>query len=167
MVNKKIALVIIFILLSLAIAGCGNNELMQPPLERDRYNTGGKLTFEYDEISKVATFGGEGEVVQFYNQDIARGFNEKGCRVGVQISVPKIKDYKRGSAVVNGTKMSAQDYIFLSGEQNLIASFYPIVSEKNRNITINIKWQDDKKEQTYHIIVKPGTFFMSEQDLAR
>ncbi len=163
---RRFSLCVLLVMVTIFFVGCKDKNLPQPSLERDRYNTGGNLTFEYDEISHLATFGGEGEVVQFYNEDITKGWTEKGCRIGVQILVPKeAKDYKSGSAALGNNKLTANDYLNEIGE-NKVAVFYPIVDEEHKDITLKITWQDGKIEQTYHIHIKAGTIFMKEEDRA-
>ena len=64
-------ILIVFLLFScIFFVGCKDKNLTQMPIMQDIYKTGGNLTFNYDEISHVATFGGEGEVIQYYQKDI-------------------------------------------------------------------------------------------------
>ncbi len=162
----KSTLTIILVLVCLFMCGCKDKNLIQPTMERDNYNTGGNLTFVYDEISHLAIFGGEGEVVQFYQEDIAKGWKEKGNRIGFQIFVPKgVKDYKSGCAYWNGEKLNPDDYITLQEGQNLVASFQPLVDKNKDKYDLKIVWEDGKNEQMYNIVIASGTFFMNEVDL--
>ena len=68
----KMSAVVLILLASLMLSGCNNKSIAQPILERDNYNTGGNITFVYDEIAHVATFGGKDEVLQYYEEDIAK-----------------------------------------------------------------------------------------------
>ncbi len=162
----KSTFIILLLLLSLSMCACKDKNLNQPFLERDKYNTGGNLSFVYDKISHVATFGGQGEVIQFYDEDIAKGWNEKGNRIGFQLLVPKeVKDYKSGSANLNGEKLSPDDYIDIQEGQNLVATFRPIVYNNQERYTLKITWEDGKNEQIYNIVIDSGTFFMEEQNI--
>lgn len=162
----KYSFVTMLVMVCLLLSACNDKNMLQPSLERDNYNTGGNLTFVYDEVSHVATFGGEGEVIQYYDEDIAKGWKEKGNRIGFQIPLPKGSvDYKSGSAYFDGNKLLLDDVVKLHEGQNLIATFQPIVSKDKENYTLKITWEDGKNEQIYHIIIAPGTFFMDPQNI--
>lgn len=160
----KSSLIALLIFTSLIFCGCDKKLFLQPILTRDNYNTGGSLTFVYDEQSHVAYFGGVGEVVQYYEMDIAKGWTEKGCRVGVSLTIPsQVKDYKSATAKINGKEFNSNDFIVEINEETAIAQFQPIVSEDNRIINIKITWTEDSQAQEYKIIIKEGTLFMSEE----
>ena len=159
----KSAFAILLVFASLFLYGCNKKEFSQPLLARDKYNTGGNLTFFYDHQAHIAYFGGEGEIVQFYQEDIAKGWTEKGCRVGVSMSIPNdLKGYKSATAKVNGKELSSNDFIVEIGDQTAIAEFQPIVSEDNRIIDIKITWEEESQPQEYKIIIKEGTLLMEE-----
>lgn len=159
----KSTLAIILICVSLFVYGCDKKSFSSIILTRDNYNTGGNLTFSYDQQSQVAYFGGEGEVVQFYQEDIAKGWTKKGCRVGVSMTLPaELDDYKSATAKINGEELNSNDFIVEIDEQTNIAFFQPIVSEEKRVIEIEITWAKDSQSQEYKIIVKDGTLFMNE-----
>lgn len=162
---KKIKLIsILFILPCLILGGCQNKTFEYQLLQRDNYNTGGNLTFVYDEISHTAIFGGDGETVQFYSKDIAKGWDKEGCRVGVQIPLPNdVEDFKSGSAVLDGKKISAQEFVIHSDETTpQYALFQPLVSKEKSQINLKVTWQDGFEEQSYLIIIKEGTEFMQQ-----
>lgn len=159
----KSFVIILLLVVSLSFCGCKDKNLSQPILERDIYNTGGNLSFYYDEVAHVATFGGEGEVIQYYNEDIVKGWVKEGNRIGFQVPVPKeVRDYKSGSAVLDGEKLLSNDYISIQEGQNLIAIFQPIVKKDKINYTLKITWEDGKNEQLYFIVIAPGTIFMEK-----
>lgn len=160
----KICLVAIFCVVCLSFAGCKDKSLPQPEIERDIYNTGGNLTFVYDKVSHVATFGGEGEVIQFYKQDIVRGWNEDGNKIGFQILLPKVKEYRSGQANLDGKKMLPNEYVIGEGE-SLVAQFYLPVWEGKNTYNLKVIWDEGKDEQFYTIKIKEGTLFMTEGDL--
>ena len=110
----KISAVVLILFASLMLSGCNNKSIAQPILERDNYNTGGNITFVYDEVAHVATFGGKDEVLQYYEEDIAKGWTESGNRIGIKLSLPQnLKDYKSGKANFDGQKLMPDDYISL------------------------------------------------------
>lgn len=159
---KKLLVIATVIASVFTFAGCQDKTANVSPLTRDNYNTGGNLTFEYDEIAKTAYFGGEGEVVQFYGEDIAKGWNDEGCRVGVMLALPKeVSEYKSGSATLNDNKLTPNDYIITSEGQQY-AIFQPIVSAENRIVDLKITWQEGYTETTYKIIIKDDTIFMEK-----
>lgn len=156
---RKLFLISTIFLCCFAFCGCGEKTFAYSSLSRDFYNTGGLLTFVYDEYTKTAFFGGEGEIVQFYNADIAKGWEDAGCRIGVKISIPNsLKEYKSATAKVNDEEYTYSGFIF-EDEPNY-AVFQPIVSDEINQITIKIKWTENSKEQIYSLIVKEGTIFM-------
>lgn len=159
--KKKFALILLAIPL-LLMGGCNEKTFDYSALERDNYNTGGNLTFVYDQITRTATFGGEGETVQFYSQDIAKGWEEEGCRVGVQLLIPKeVKDYKSATAVLDEDKLTAEDFVVQIGDEPQYALFQPIVSQEKSQVELKITWQEGYKEQTYLIVISDGTNFMT------
>ncbi|MBO5394700.1 MAG: hypothetical protein J6A28_02210 [Clostridia bacterium] len=147
------------IFITLFCAGCGDKEFSYNRIERDAYNTGGSVSFEYDEYSHTAYFGGEDEFLEWYEIDIAKGWNEAGNRVGIKIFMPfEVDDYKSATAVVNEEKLEYDDFI-VDGD-NKYALFQPLVSEENNNISIKIKWEDSANEQVYNIVIRRGTNFL-------
>lgn len=145
------------------LSGCQDKTFDYQIMRRDIYKTGGNISFIYDEVSRTAIFGGEGETVQFYESDIAKDWQEAGCRVGVQILVPnEVDDFKSGSAVLDGQKIEAQDF-FVEEEDGInYAVFQPLVSKEKSHLQLKIIWQDGFEEQTYNIVVKEGTAFMEK-----
>lgn len=159
---KKYILISIFAFLIFTMTGCGQQNLSYSPLYRDTYNTGGDLTFVYDENTHTASFGGEGEAIQFYNEDIAKGWKTAGNRVGVKLYVPKdAKNYQSASATIGDEKFEGGSFLkTINEEGSSVAEFYPIVNENDKLITLKISWEDDTNEQIYNIVVKEGTYFM-------
>jgi len=158
---KKLTILFVLFIIPFVLSGC-NKTLSYQMIERDNYNTGGNITFVYDVISHTATFGGEGETIQFYSQDIAKGWSEEGCRVGIQITVPKeVNDFKSGSAVLGKEKLTAEDFYLKTGDEKInYAIFQPIVSKEKSQVELKITWQEGFEEQLYHIVIKEGTLFM-------
>lgn len=154
-------LTIFMVLPMLFLIGCGDKSLEYSLIQRDDQNIGGNLTFDYDSVTHVATFGGEGETVEYYNEDIARGFNKAGNRVGIKLSAPSsIKDYNTGSALVGEEKIvGGIFYRQVNNEKVSEAVFYPLVDENNRKIELKITWEDGTAEQTYIILIRKGTKF--------
>ena len=151
------------LILMLCMGGCGKKEFLQPEIYRDVYNTGGNLSFDYDNITKAAVFGGKNEVVQYYDKDLARGWDKEGNRIGIQIIVPKnVKDVSSGSAELNGKEYLSKDYIKKIND-TYYALFQPLVNGDKMDINLKITWQEGCKEQQYFIKIKEGTLFMSKQ----
>ena len=108
---RKLSL-LIFIICVGFIAGCGGKSFVQPKLSRDVYNTGGNISFYYDNITNAAIFGGNGEIIQYYEPDVAKGWEEGGNRIGIQIVLPNsVKDASSGSAELNGKDYTSKDYL--------------------------------------------------------
>lgn len=157
---KKFSNIVLMFLICLILTGCQSKNLPYSTISQDNYNTGGELTFVYDEITHTAHFGGEGEVVQYYKANIAKGWTEEGCRVGIIINLPaNIDDFSSGKTKIGDKEVSADEYIIQEND-NIYAIFQPVVSEENRVITLEITWQDGIALQTYTIVIENGTLFM-------
>lgn len=160
---RKFLLLLVVTMSIFTFCGCQDKLIPQSVLTQDNYKTGGNLTFVYDEYSHTAFFGGEGEVIQYYSEDITKGWTAEGCRIGVMLAVPKeVDEYKSGSATLNGEKLSPNDYMITLDNQTYYALFQPIVSKDKPEIDLKITWQDGTMEQTYKIIIKEGTIFMDK-----
>ncbi len=148
------------------LTGCGKSNFDYSNVTRDEYNTGGNLTFVYDDVAHVATFGGEGQVIQYYEADITKGWLDAGNRVGIQILAPSgVKNFetstaKIGDEVIKGDKF----YKRINGENSNIAQFFPILSENNREIAIKITWEDNSEEQTYYVVAHEKSIFMKSNE---
>ena len=161
---KYLRLFILFMLPIFLLSGCGETKLNYSIIERDSKNIGGDLTFEYDSISHNAYFGEKGESVEYYQIDIAQGFLEPGNRVGIKLYAPVgVKEFDSGRATLGDEKFEGGEfYQSVNGVKTGEAIFYPLVSEKNRNIELKITWQDGTEEQIYHIIIKENVLFEDE-----
>ena len=158
---KKI-LLFLSIFLLIFISGCGDKQASYSMIYRDQYNTGGDISFSYDNITHTAYFGGENEVIQCYNSDIAKGWKDDGCRVGVRIVAPiKLTNPLSGEATVGNEKFeNGSFYKIINGELSNIAEFYPLVSQENSDVEIKIIWQDGIQEQIYKVHINEGTVFL-------
>ena len=77
---KKLYILAIFLLLPL-LCSC-QHSLAFGSIERDQHQIGGNLSFVYNPDSQTATFGGEGEVVQFYGVDLTKA----GKKLAVELA---------------------------------------------------------------------------------
>ena len=143
------------------LAGCGENVFSYGVVSRDSYNTGGNLSFEYDSLSHTAYFGGEGEVLQWSVNDVAKGWMEKGARVGLKIVPPtNLDDPKSVSAILDGNSLEYKD--FYRSDNNQYAEFYPVVQKDGQMIELKIKWQESAAQQTYNIVIRKGTVILTD-----
>ena len=156
--------IVFFALMTLILTGCGDKSLDYVTVTRDNFNTGGNLSFEYDALSHTAYFGGEGEVVEWQEASIVRGFDRAGNRVGVKLVAPSfVSDFSSGSAIVGDEKLEGGEfYQSVDGKTSPTAQFYPLVSEESRVVTIKIIWQEGVQEQVYTIVIREGTTFLGE-----
>lgn len=157
----NIFLLMILILTAFLSVGCSDRELDYAQIQREDENIGGDLSFEYDSQAHIAFFGGQGEVVSYYDEDIARGFKEAGNRIGIKLYAPKgIDDYQSGQAKLGNEELNGGMF-YTTVNQNYTgeAVFYPKVDENNTKIEIKIIWQAGTKEQRYMIVIREGTTF--------
>lgn len=143
------------------VCACGEQklEISSATLSRDPAKTGGaNLSFYYNEQTKVATFGGQGEVIEYYSEDETLG-RTGGCRVGVKIEAPKdLKDFSGATLSFNG-RLYDNTQMFESDTKNIY--IYPIVSQDNTKNVVEIIWNANAKPQTYIIEIAQGTNFSS------
>ncbi len=158
---KKIIIIIFISLISFVLIGCGNHTLEYSSVYRDDYKTGGNIDFEYQPLSRTIIFGGEGQVIQYYDKNIVKGWTEEGNRVGFKIIPPKgLDNYQSGYAIIDNKKILSDEF-YKSNEDNqdYIAQFFPIVREDKKEVIIKIIWQDGVDAQIYHLVIKEGTIF--------
>lgn len=127
--------------LPLLLTGCGQ-KLTEFNVMRDSYSTGGNISFSWDNEAKIAYFGGENEVIQYYEQDIAKGFLKAGNRVGIKL-VPseKINDlgsltFKIGKEEINGENVATK-----IDDEVTYFQLFPIVESAGQKIEIKIEYK--------------------------
>lgn len=164
--RKKCNFLAFFIcfLMIFTLFGCNNKEIDYATLKRDDANIGGSLTFVYDSSAHIAYFGGENQVVQYYDANVLNN-NTAGCRVGVKIIAPTdIKDFSKATLIMNKIEYTEGSFLeTVDGEIQNFANIYPVVSPDANKIKFIIKWGDKIKEQEYEIIIVEGTLFMNEK----
>jgi hypothetical protein len=152
-------------LLSLMLVACGCSKNMEPyaTVTRTPDNTGGSnLSFSYNTDTHTAWFGGEGETIDYYAENLSIG-RSAGNRVGITITAPEeittfdgfkltIYDDKVYEGLNDNGKPTAFD-----GENYMY--IYPLVSAEQKEVSIKIKWNNDTAEQEYFVKVKDGTSF--------
>ena len=160
---KKFKVFVVFLLVfPLIMVGCGDFAVGNADIIRDSEMTGGTLSFEYNKDTREIFFGGEGEVIQFYEADILKGWNESGNRLGIIMQAPsEVTEFETGTLTMQGQSLSAENfYRTVNGEKIGEVVLYPLVKENEKEIEIKITWQDGTKEQVYKIIIKNGTQLM-------
>lgn len=161
--KKKVytILALLLVVTSLTI-GCGR-EYTYGRVERDSAQTGGSLSFVYDETTHTATFGGEGEVIAFYPEEPSIN-RAKGNRIGFKIYAPcDVKDFSKAKLSFQGTEYNGGSFMHSVYEQNMnYFVLTPLVSEDNKNFDVKVTWTQEAKEMIYHIVIADGTKFASE-----
>ena len=143
------------------LSGCGGKSVAYSFIEQDAYHTGGNITFVYDHISHTAYFGDKGEFIEYYDEDIAKGWREEGNRIGFKIALPQnVDDYMSATAIIDGKEMSYDQFIV--GEEVKYALFQPIVNKETSLLIIKIRWESSAKEQIYNIVIREGTGFINK-----
>ena len=160
MKKLPVLILIIFIGIGLVLSGCGEKTFAYSRIYRDDYLTGGDLNFKYDERTHTAYFGGENQVVQYYEPDIAKGWKDAGCRIGIKIYLPSdVEDYQSGQVEINGNKLENDKIV---NEEGGYLQLFPLVSENEQDFQIKIIWQDGTQEQNYYVYIEKGTIFMGK-----
>jgi len=154
-------LIVIFIFLPILLIGC-SEKLPYAEVNRDSENVGGSISFDYDKDLGIITIGGENEQIQYYKEDIAKGWEESGNRVGIKFTAPvKVKEYETGTLSYQGKTISSGDfYREINGQKIGEVVVYPLIKDINKDIEIKITWQDGIEEQTYKLKIAKGTTLM-------
>lgn len=142
------------------IGGCGQS-LPQMSIERDNYLTGGNLTFVYDEASRTAFFGGENEVIQYYDIDISKGFLKEGNRVGLKL-IPNEEINDIGSLTFKFGKeeIKGEDAVTKINDKTAFFQLFPIIKNAGEKIEISIEYKGQKCK--YFVEVNSKTILMEK-----
>ena len=159
---KKV-LLIFLILLSIVSTACGTKIYSSATITRDEANTGGDISFIYDEHTKNIYFGGEGEYIQFYSANEVSGL-DAGYRVGIKVIAPsEVKNLDDTVLEVNGT--SYTDFLEkIEGQEQNYFYIYPTFSEDSRETNFKITWNKNAKPQSYKIILNEKTNFLKSEE---
>ncbi len=158
---KKV-LLIFLILLSIVSTACGTKIYSSATITRDEANTGGDISFIYDEHTKNIYFGGEGEYLQYYSADEVKGLDE-GYRVGIKVTAPsEVKDLEDAVLEINGNKYNDFFEKIESQPQNYFY-IYPTFSEETKEINFKITWTQMSKPQKYKVVLNEKTKFLESK----
>ena len=158
---KKV-LLIFLILLSIVSTACGTKIYSSATITRDEANTGGDISFIYDEHTKNIYFGGEGEYLQYYSADEVKGLDE-GYRVGIKVIAPsEVKNLEDAVLEINGNKYNDFFEKIESQPQNYFY-IYPTFSEKTKEIKLKITWTQMSKPQKYKVVLNEKTKFLKSE----
>ncbi len=158
---KKV-LLIFLILLSIVSTACGTKIYSSATITRDEANTGGDISFIYDEHTKNIYFGGEGEYLQYYSADEVKGL-DAGYRVGIKVIAPgEVKNLDDTVLEMNGNKYNDIFEKIENQPQNYFY-IYPTFNEKTKEINFKITWTQMSKPQKYKVILNEKTKFLKSE----
>ncbi|HIT62358.1 MAG TPA: hypothetical protein IAC38_02770 [Candidatus Caccovivens faecavium] len=158
---KKV-LLIFLILLNIVSTACGTKIYSSATITRDEANTGGDISFIYDEHTKNIYFGGEGEYLQYYSADEVKGL-DAGYRVGIKVIAPsEVKNLEDAVLEINGNKYNDFFEKIESQPQNYFY-IYPTFSEKTKEIKFKITWTQMSKPQKYKVVLNEKTKFLKSE----
>ncbi len=158
---KKV-LLIFLILLSIVSTACGTKIYSSATITRDEANTGGDISFIYDEHTKNIYFGGEGEYLQYYSADEVKGL-DAGYRVGIKVTAPgEVKNLDDTVLEMNGNKYNDIFEKIENQPQNYFY-IYPTFSEKTKEINFKITWTQMSKPQKYKVVLNEKTKFLESE----
>lgn len=155
---RKIALGMCFLMI-FCLFGCGK-DVESAKISRDDERVGGSLSFVYDKKERLISVGGEGEVLQYSDGNIEKGFAE-GNRVGLKVTCPDIDlNLENSKLMMNGRTYSVGDfYQTVDGQKQRFFNIYPAFSQDDRVVFFSVVWDSNIKEQKYKIEVVDGTIF--------
>ena len=155
-------LLIFLILLSIVSTACGTKIYSSATITRDEANTGGDISFIYDEHTKNIYFGGEGEYLQYYSADEVKGL-DAGYRVGIKVTAPgEVKNLDDTVLEMNGNKYNDIFEKIENQPQNYFY-IYPTFSEETKEINFKITWTQMSKPQKYKVILNEKTKFLESK----
>lgn len=159
----KIAVVMLFVAVSIFSFGCGKKEVGSAKITRDDARVGGTLSFVYNKDTRKVHIGGEGEVIQYTLANDSLGFDE-GCRVGLKFIAPDDKiDLATASLKMNDVRYAMGDFLEkINDEPQRFFTIYPKFSKEDDEVEICVSWGDKVKKQEYKIIIEKGTKFMDK-----
>ena len=162
---KKLSLFALIVLSLLSLSACAPDAIKPSIVMRDDDFVGGNLSFQFDKTANIIYFGGEGEVVQYYQKDILKGWDEAGNRIGIKFIAPsEIKNFEEAKVSINGEEQIVKNnFKIINGEKVAELTIYPVVNEEYRDFVINLAWQEKNDSENFRVIVKEGTIFMSEE----
>lgn len=155
---RKIALGMCFLMI-FCLFGCGK-DVESAKISRDDERVGGSLSFVYDKKERLISVGGEGEVLQYSDGNIEKGYAE-GNRVGLKVTCPDIDlNLENSKLMMNGRTYSVGDfYQTVDGQKQRFFNIYPAFSQDDRVVFFSVVWDSNIKEQKYKIEVVDGTIF--------
>ena len=155
---RKIALGMCFLMI-FCLFGCGK-DVESAKISRDDERVGGSLSFVYDKKERLVSVGGEGEVLQYSDGNIEKGYAE-GNRVGLKVTCPDVDlNLENSKLMTNGRTYSVGDfYQTVDGQKQRFFNIYPAFSQEDRVVFFSVVWDSNIKEQKYKIEVVDGTIF--------
>ena len=155
---RKIALGMCFLMI-FCLFGCGK-DVESAKISRDDERVGGSLSFVYDKKERLISVGGEGEVLQYSDGNIEKGYAE-GNRVGLKVTCPDVDlNLENSKLMMNGRTYSVGDfYQTVDGQKQRFFNIYPAFSQDDRVVFFSVVWDSNIKEQKYRIEIVDGTIF--------
>lgn len=155
---RKIALGMCFLMI-FCLFGCGK-DVESAKISRDDERVGGSLSFVYDKKERLISVGGEGEVLQYSDGNIEKGYAE-GNRVGLKVTCPDVDfNLENSKLMMNGRTYSVGDfYQTVDGQKQRFFNIYPAFSQDDRVVFFSVVWDSNIKEQKYKIEIVDGTIF--------
>lgn len=128
-------------------------------IERDTYSTGGDISFLWDSVGKIAYFGGENEILQYYEMDIAKGILKSGNRVGVKLILSKnIKDISSLTFKIDKEEINADTVATKIDGEVIYFQLFPLVESAGQTIKVGLEYKGEKDE--FYIKIHEKTILM-------
>lgn len=155
---RKIAFGMCFLIL-FCLFGCGKS-IESATIVRDDERVGGSLSFVYDKRERLVSIGGDGEILQYSEGNIEKGYDE-GNHVGIKVIAPEVDfDIENSKLKMNGRTYSMGEfYQTVDGQKQRFFNLYPIFTESDKEVYFSINWDNGIEEQKYKIVIADGTSF--------
>lgn len=155
---RKIALGMCFLMI-FCLFGCGK-DVESAKISRDDERVGGSLSLVYDKKERLISVGGEGEVLQYSDGNIEKGYAE-GNRVGLKVTCPDVDlNLENSKLMMNGRTYSVGDfYQTVDGQKQRFFNIYPAFSQDDKEVFFSIVWDKGIEEQKYKMKIVDGTIF--------
>lgn len=146
---KKLAVIAFVLTFALQLSGCGST-LDAAQVSLDKALLGEDIVFEYNKEAKLIKISGE---IEYYEQDILKGWDKAGNRIGLTFVAPSgVNELESGSLEYLDQNIGGGEfYTQVNGSKVARFTIYPLIEENTSEFEIKLTWQEGAKVQVYKV----------------
>lgn len=145
----------------MGLTSCGQN-LPKMNIEQDNYMTGG-VSFLYDKDLQTAFFGGENEVIAYYERDIAKGFLQEGNRVGLKfIPSSNIEDIGALTFKIRKEEIKGESVVTKIHDKIAYFQLFPLIKKSGEKLSITVEYKG--KKDMYYVQIHKKSILMEKNE---